>query len=154
MGRVQKRKIKPILLTVGTIIAFVLLIVIILNASVFYNDLVLNSFSEQLYNCNLPDKTVIVEKHEICGKLNGNGDGMDFLACILIKSDKTMEELEEHFKALEFEGAKSSHTLQFFYKYCFTAWYLRLLGTQMTNDFIIFKNQMKLYRLFIVQHTK
>ena len=83
----NKKTIKPPLLVIGIVIAFVIFIVIILNAGAFYNDFVLNSFSKQIYNCNLPEGTVIVEKQNMCGKLNGNGDGMDFLACILIKSD-------------------------------------------------------------------
>lgn len=101
--------IRTILFAVGgSILALVLLTTAVFALGPLYNDSVLSSFSQQLYNCSLPEETVLVEKHKICGKLNGNGDGMDFLACILIKSDKTIKELEEHFKALEFKGAKSS----------------------------------------------
>jgi hypothetical protein len=92
----------------GSLLALVLLIIAVSALGPLYNDSVLNSFSQQLYNCSLPEETVLVEKHKICGKLNGNGDGMDFLACILIKSEKTINELEKHFESLEFKGAKTS----------------------------------------------
>lgn len=90
------------------VIAGILLLITPFVSGPLYNDSVLNSFAQQLYNCSLPDATVIVEKHKICGKLIGNGDGMDFLACILIKSDKTADELEAYFGTLKFKGAKSS----------------------------------------------
>lgn len=97
------------LLAVGcSILTLVLLIIAVSTLAPLYNDSVLYSFSQQLYNCSLPEETVLVEKHKICGKLNGNGDGMDFLACILIKSDKTINQLQKHFETLEFKGAKSS----------------------------------------------
>ena len=105
----NKTAIVSVLLTVGILMQFVLLVVIVLNVSVFYNNMVLDSFSQQLFNSDIPEETVILEKHKICGKLNGNGDGMDFLACILIRSDKTISELEKHFETLNFMGAKLSH---------------------------------------------
>lgn len=104
----MKKKVKSIMYTMGIIVVAILFIIAILNAGAFYNDMVLNSFSKQLYNCNMPGGTVIVEKQKICGKLNGNGDGMDFLAVILVKSDKTIDELKDHFESLSFKGAKPS----------------------------------------------
>jgi len=102
----NKKPIKFILFI--SVIVFAILIMITFNIGTFYNDSVLNSFSKQLYYCKLPEGTVIIEKQNICGKLNGNGDGMDFLACILITSDKTIDDLEKYFDSINFKGAKSS----------------------------------------------
>lgn len=100
--------IKSFIAVGGSILALVLLLIADSTFGRLYNDSVLDSFSQQLYNCSLPEGTVLVEKHNICGKLNGNGDGMDFLSCILIKSDNTINELEKHFESMEFKGAKAS----------------------------------------------
>ena len=107
-----KKTLKPraeaFLLMTIILSVFVCLVVSIIISVPLWNNMALNSFSEQLFDCNLPVGARLVEKHAICGKLNGNGNGMDFLACILIESDKTTDEVERHFEMLQFKGAKSS----------------------------------------------
>lgn len=61
------------------------------------NNIRLAQFSRQIYSHSLPRQTQLLEKQCICGKLNGNGDGMDFLATILIKSDLSLEELQRYY---------------------------------------------------------
>ncbi len=61
------------------------------------NNIRLANFSRQIYTHSLPMQTKILEKQSICGKLNGNGDGMDFLATILIKSDLSLEDLQKYY---------------------------------------------------------
>lgn len=78
----------------------------IINHSV--NNVALNIFSTQLFNGTLPENTEMVEKYKVCGKLNGNGNGMDFFAGITIRTDKSMEELEEYFGTKVYRGAYPS----------------------------------------------
>lgn len=89
------------------------LFVIILIVSPFIispitNNFALRSFSNQLDS--LPKTAVItfVEKQSICGKLNGNGNGMDFLACMLVKSNLTSDELFQIYDNLNYKTAKNN----------------------------------------------
>ncbi|MBP2644004.1 MAG: hypothetical protein H6Q67_1891 [Firmicutes bacterium] len=52
-------------------------------------------------------KITLIESKKICGKLNGNGNGMDFLACILIKSDLSLDELQQYFSGIAFQTVKN-----------------------------------------------
>lgn len=45
----------------------------------------------------LPAETQLIEKQSTCGKLNGNGNGINYLATILIKSNLTLKELKEYY---------------------------------------------------------
>lgn len=67
-----------------------------------YNNLKLNKFARQLFDLALPQSSSVVEEKKICGKLNGNGNSMDYLACLLIKSDKSKEELDDFLNNLTF----------------------------------------------------
>lgn len=85
----MKKRIVCILVTLGVAGFFSLFFLARIT-----NNFKLNKFAKQLYDMELPGNLVIVEKNEICGKLNGNGNSMDFLACLLIKSDRNKAELE------------------------------------------------------------
>lgn len=61
------------------------------------NNVKLYRLSRQLSNHSISLKVQIIEKQSICGKLNGNGNGMDFLATILVKSDLSLEELQKYY---------------------------------------------------------
>jgi hypothetical protein len=67
-----------------------------------YNNFRLNGFAKQLYDMELPEDIIVVEKDKICGKLNGNGNSMDFLACLLVKTKRSKEELEILLKSVNF----------------------------------------------------
>ena len=96
------RMVRAILVVVGVVVLPFLV-------TEMYHNIVLSVFAQQLYKCSLPEHTEIIEKHKVCGKLYGNGDGMDFWACILVKSDKTLDELEAYFNAVPFRTAKPHH---------------------------------------------
>jgi len=61
------------------------------------NNIKLACFTRQLTGYELPSKTQMIESRSICGKLNGNGNGMDFFATILIKSDLSLNELQKYY---------------------------------------------------------
>ena len=88
----------------------VLVIMLSLLAALFVmpviNDISLHSFAKQLNEHPLPPITKILEKKEACGKLNGNGNGMDFFACILIQSDLSKADLKQYYKDSSFNTAK------------------------------------------------
>ncbi len=84
------------------IVVILILIVSPFIISPIVNNILLSVFSENLYKCELPKDTILVDKNNICGKLNGNGNGMDYLAVILIRSKMTNEELENYFNKISF----------------------------------------------------
>ena len=76
------------------------------------NDITLNGFSKQLYQIELPN-TEILQKHSTCGKLVGNRNGMDYLACVLVKTDLAYEELVTEFDQQNFKPAKPGAALHY-----------------------------------------
>jgi hypothetical protein len=96
---------------IGFIIIFALLILPFVIFPIV-NNIALNSFSKQLYLIELPN-TKVLEKHSICGKLNGNGNGMDFLACVLVKTELAYEELKAELEHKDFKHAKDGAALQY-----------------------------------------
>lgn len=72
----------------------VIVIIVILVGLQIYYKIEQNTFSNQLFNMELPEGIELLEKQQVKGKLNGNGNSMDFLACILVKTDKNQDELE------------------------------------------------------------
>lgn len=92
------------------------LLILIFTAALFItptlNNMKLDSFAKQLNSCPLPVGTELLDTRAVCGKLNGNGNGMDFFACILVKSDLTSEELVKYYSSRGFKAAKKdNHTV-------------------------------------------
>ena len=71
-----------------------------------YNNFQLSRFSRQLWNLEFPQGVVVLEEDRENGKLNGNGNSMDYLACVLVKSEKTQDELEEFLESKKFYCAR------------------------------------------------
>ena len=94
--KVVKKIFKLLLILV---LAIIVLPWIIFPAS---NNLKLHSFSKQLYNSELPDSTDLIDKASVYGKLNGNGNGLDFAAVIVLKSQLNVQDIENHYKSIEF----------------------------------------------------
>lgn len=72
------------------------------------NNRVLESFSEQLYDYELPPYTTIVEKHELCGKLTGDKENMDFVAAVLLETDLEEAEIKGYYFKKMFKSAKEN----------------------------------------------
>ena len=83
----------------------ILILVIIVGLQIFYK-IEQNIFCDQLFDMEFPDEITVVEKHKVRGKLNGNGNSMDFLACVLVKTNKTKEELELMLKNKDFNPVR------------------------------------------------
>lgn len=84
------------------------LFVLMLN----YNNFVLTRFSSQLFEMDLPEDVYIMEEHKVRGKLNGNGNGMDFFACILVKTERLQKELYDYLNNYEFVPAKDHEIVE------------------------------------------
>lgn len=91
---------KKLILCISIII--VGLIIIVPN----YNYFVLKRFSSQLFDAKLPDDISRIDQVDRRGKLNGNGNGMDFFSCILVKTDRSKDELEDFMKEMKVKPAK------------------------------------------------
>lgn len=82
----MKKKIIPV--------AIVIFLLIGLAVSVpLVNDFSAKNVKKSLVEIALPDDTQMVESISKAGKLVGNGNGMQYFGAILIKSEKTLDEL-------------------------------------------------------------
>lgn len=77
------------------------LIVVIFAGFVLSIPLVNNSsakkIEKQLVEIDLPDNTEIIESLSKAGKLVGNGNGMQYFGAMLIRSEKTLDELTAYY---------------------------------------------------------
>lgn len=70
---------------------------LILIASPMINDLSAWKTGREIARLPLPPDTEVKERFSRAGKLDGNGNGMQFLGGILIKSGLTLEELQGYY---------------------------------------------------------
>ena len=95
---IRKNKREKILVT---ILLFMLPIVAFIGVCI-YDEKCHHRFSEQLFNCPLPEGTVLLECESDFGNLQPNGNNWNYIAIILIESDKSAEELQTYFEQQEF----------------------------------------------------
>lgn len=89
---------KKTLAVLGNVILILILLMLMpFIISPIINNLLLNNFANNFNECPLPDRTEFIEQESVCGKLSGNGNGMNFFSGIVIKSDLSLEELEEYY---------------------------------------------------------
>jgi hypothetical protein len=89
-------------------IIVILLLIIILPFIIapLYNNWCLDKFAAQLFSQPLPEKTDLLDDIKQCGKLSGNGNGMDFLTVLIIRSDINLKELESFYNRISVSEAK------------------------------------------------
>jgi len=63
------------------------------------NDAAAAAVKDQLVAMDLPPESAFVASYARAGKLVGNGNGMQYLGAILIRSDLTTAELDAHYAA-------------------------------------------------------
>lgn len=76
-----------------TIILFTLVFI----ASPIVNDNVAKKTANELVEIPLPNNTEFIESIYEAGKLDGNGNGMQYFGAILIKSELSLDELKEYY---------------------------------------------------------
>lgn len=69
-----------------------------------YSDAKCEEFSTQLFRCDLPQGTRIIETYSATENFAPTGDNMCFLAIALVESALTREELESYYKAQQFRS--------------------------------------------------
>lgn len=75
---------------------------VLLNGTFFLfvplgNNYKLNKQEIELIKIELPTNTQFIEAQSVCGKLNGNGNGMNYLSTILIRSNLSLTELKNYY---------------------------------------------------------
>ena len=68
----------------------------LLIAAPMVNDHKAKKTADKLADLPLPDKTEYIEQAYKAGKLVGNGNGMQYFGAVLIKSELSVEELQEY----------------------------------------------------------
>ena len=89
---------KKVIVIIGVLI---LLITSVLAFPYVYNNCVLYNIERDLKNADLGSDVVILDSKSVCGKLNGNGNGMNFFAAVLIESDLSVAEVEANLATLK-----------------------------------------------------
>ena len=82
------------------ILILTLLTAVLLISIPFVNDYTTARLEKALLNAPLPDGAVLIDHASAAGKLIGNGNGMQYLAVIVIRTDLSFDELEAHYSAL------------------------------------------------------
>ena len=72
----------------------IVIILLLIFTLIFINDIELWGYEVHLQHHKLPEATERIEMQSILGRLNGNGNGLQFLSTMLIRSELSLEELE------------------------------------------------------------
>ena len=98
MGQVIRKTGKAILRLMALLLGAILLLLLV---SPIITDLCAWRLGWETARIPLPPDTEIVEKFSRAGKLNGNGNGMQFLGGILLRSNMTLKELQDYYRTYE-----------------------------------------------------
>lgn len=82
-----------------TVMVMVTCLIFFLAVSPFVNDAYAKKTANELVELPLPKDTQYMESVYRAGKLVGCGNGMQYLGAILIKSELSLEELEEYYSS-------------------------------------------------------
>jgi len=108
MKRIMRISLKVLYWGICSIIIVFSLLISIPVINMNINNMALYRFSKQLFTYPLPVHTSILEKQTICGRLYGTGDGMEFMAVMVVKSDRSLAELTDYYNAMPIPPAKYS----------------------------------------------
>lgn len=92
----QKNKVRYWIRVIMVFIAVLLLLFSVVIPIV--NNAIALGVENKLKKLPLPPDTERIESISKAGKMVGNGNGMQYFGAILIKSDLSAEELEDHYK--------------------------------------------------------
>ena len=86
------KKIKKVL------IAFSIMIILFPVSIRVVNNGMARSLEKRLMNCELPPDSELIDSASVAGKMEGNGNGMQWFGIVLIKSQMTEDALREWYK--------------------------------------------------------
>lgn len=82
----------------GIIIGILVMAIVGFTVSVpIVNDGIANKTAKSIIRVELPNDTEYIESFSKAGKLIGNGNGMQYLGGILIRSELSLEELQTYY---------------------------------------------------------
>lgn len=81
------------------IVAMLLLPFAVYSVVVIANNCIADGIERDLRSVELPPNTTLVESFSIAGKMFGNGNGMQYIGVILVKSELPLEDLEAHYQS-------------------------------------------------------
>src|SRR5690606_40924776 len=70
------------------------------------NNISLSKFEKQFERYPLPEETSLIEVKSVVGKLNGNGNSIDFFVGLLIQSELSKDELTHYYVHAQYAVAK------------------------------------------------
>lgn len=89
---------KRVKIILGAAIGFFVIVILCFLISIpIVNDSAAQKTAKRIENIALPDHTEYIETFSKAGKLVGNGNGMQYLGGILIRSDLSLEELQLYY---------------------------------------------------------
>ena len=68
------------------------------------NNRIAGSLEQDLLNYPLPPQTEILDSASIAARVAGNGNGMQYIGALLVKSELTEDELQEYYDACPSDG--------------------------------------------------
>lgn len=86
------KKIRIIIILVA-----VLLPALAYSAIVVANNRIADSLEQDLLNYPLPPQTELLDSASIAAKVAGNGNGMQYIGALLVKSDLSEDELQAYY---------------------------------------------------------
>ena len=85
------KKIKAFIIAIA--IWFVLSPILFYSAIVITNNCIAADVERKLIKCSLPENTQIISSISVAAKMRGNGNGMQYMGSILVRSDLSEEQL-------------------------------------------------------------
>ena len=116
----MNKTLKIFLIVITVVICVPILSLILFGIFVnIGNNIVADNIESDLLDIALPENTEIIDSTSVAGKISGNGNGMQYVGAILVKSELTSEELEEYYEShSERIGVYNIHTeIEFEYHY-------------------------------------
>lgn len=81
-----------------TMVAVALLLLFFAVGIPIINNAVALDIEGQLKKLPLPQNTTIIESTSVATKMAGNGNGMQYFGAVLLKSDRSLSELYDHYR--------------------------------------------------------
>ncbi len=91
----KMRVIKRIILAIFASIIF--LAIITYGYIIVINNSIADKIEKSLIDHKLPENTELVDSISVAGKLTGNGNGMQYMGVILVKSGLNGQKLQEYY---------------------------------------------------------